>query len=409
MQKILIVTPTHTKLNEDTLRCVFELTLPENTIVDYYLPWHGYPQTDEFGRENLALKQNESRRVALAGNYSHLFFVEEDMLIPKDALLNLLKANADVAYGLYCFRRYPHTWNAVAALNTESLTWYAYNFGEPSYIRSLWGSVVPVDGLGFGCTLISRKVLKEIEFRIDWDKPHMDGNISHSDVYFALDCLEAGFTQVCDTSVVCGHITQTPNPSVIIPVIPGSGLEKTAYRFIPYDGFQSENPILQKYEEWIYTPSDIQGHLAFLKENAKGTVVELGTRYGASTSAFVAACIDGSVDKVLSFDVDPMCAELLNIPGYKDYLEVYIQDSCQAIEVPVDTLFIDTIHTKEQVTKELDAWVPFLNDNAIILFHDTEIEGVYKAITTHPLLKNSKKYFFENSHGLGVVYYVKFN
>lgn len=413
MNKILIVTPAHTKMNEDTLRCVFELSIPTDTIVDYFIPWQGYPNPDPEGRENLVEKQNQARALTLSGGYTHLLFVEEDMLIPQDSLEKLLSTQADVAYGLYCFRRYPHTWNAVAALDPETLNWFPYNVGSSDFINAMWGSSIPVDGLGFGCTLISRDVLSKIEFRVDWDRPHPNGEVSHSDVYFALDCLEAGFTQVCNTDVVCGHITPTPAPSVITPVPIYKGLERTAYRFLPYGGFDGETPIQRRYEEWLHTPSDIREHLPYLYQIAKGVVVELGARYGASTSAFVAAKEDGLCDAVFSFDIDPSCSRLLEIPGYAENLTLFIGESTKIPdEVPnqIDILFVDTEHTYAQVTAELNAWLPRVKDGGLLLFHDTELPEVKRAIEEHPMLQNSIMVYLENSHGLGVVtYYAKRN
>jgi hypothetical protein len=412
MNKILIVTPSHNKINSDTIRCIFELDTPLNSQVDVFFPKNGYPETDDLGRQNIIEKQNQARKIVLSENYTHLFFIEEDMLVPKDALKKLLKVDADVSYGLYCFRRPPFMWNATAALDTEKLVGFSYSSGEQDFINNKFSSVLPVDGLGFGCTLIKKEVLESIEFRIGWDHCHPNGEPSHSDVYFACDCINNGFTQLCDTSVLCGHITSSPKPAVLMPTKIGEGLQNTAYRFLPYGGFESTTPIQKRYEEWLFTPSDIIEHLPILYNYAKGTIVELGTKYGASTSAFVAACENGKCDRAISYDIDPMCSSLYQIPGYKKYWELKEHSSISHDPLApnkIDVLFIDTIHTYEHVTKELDLWVPKLNHTATILFHDTENPEVKKAIEEHPLLKNMKKEYLTNNNGLGIVNYVRSN
>lgn len=412
MHKILIVTPAHNKINSDTIRCIFELVPPTNTQLDFFVPNNGYVETDEQGRENLTAKQNQARSIVIKNNYTHLLFIEEDMLVPKDALIKLLNLDADVAYGLYCFRRPPFMWNAAAALDPNKLVWYSYSNGQKDFINQQFGNSLPVDGLGFGCTLIKREVLEKVEFRINWEHTHPNGEPSHSDVYFACDCIENGFIQICDTSVLCGHITPAPKPSILIPTKLGEGLENTAYRFLPYGGFESTSPIQKRYEEWLFTPSDIIEHLPTLYDYAKGTIVELGTRYGASTSAFVAACEKGKCKKVISYDIDPLCNSLYQIPGYKKYWDFRNKSSISPDPLApnkIDVLFIDTIHTYEHVTKELSLWVPKLNNSAVIIFHDTENTEVKKAIEEHPLLKNSSKEYRTNNNGLGIVRYVKSN
>lgn len=155
--------------------------------------------------EAVTRKYERLRRRMLDGDYTHLLTVEDDMLIPLDALDRLLGAGADVAYGLYCWRyEKMHWWSAYLRLQDDRLE-------QPSNVplsalpdkaRAMWGETVLVQGIGLGCTLISRPVLEAIPFRI------APGGLGCNDLYFGLDCQANNFTQVCDTAVVCGHICE---------------------------------------------------------------------------------------------------------------------------------------------------------------------------------------------------------
>lgn len=146
-------------------------------------------------RENLVAKHNAMRQMVLSHDHDALLMVEADMIIPPDALTKLAALEADVAYSLYCSRHsgmwlcFPTVGDKAAALNAN-----------PAQAKALWGQVITSEGAGFGCTLIRRRVLEAIEFRVDKRRKQ------HDDWLFALDAKAAGFTSKHDLSVVCGHI-----------------------------------------------------------------------------------------------------------------------------------------------------------------------------------------------------------
>jgi hypothetical protein len=226
MVSVLVVTLMH-KPNLLALRSLYEMDT-SGVQVDYFQPGAGYPDDGDGGRTNIVAKHNEARSVVLGQGYDYMLSVEDDMVIPPDALHRLLavcEGGADVAYGLYVFRRPPFSWSATLALDPEQMVGYPLSSHKPTMVRD-WGRVVDVDGVGFGCTLIARRVLEHLRFRVDWSRPHPGGEWSHDDWYFALDCVAAGFVQRCDLGCVCGHIHPTSeegrfSPGVIMPVLPG--------------------------------------------------------------------------------------------------------------------------------------------------------------------------------------------
>lgn len=212
--------PAYERTFTPTLKSCFWQKIDADFKLDFYFPYKGYGDGERDGRDVICDKYNAARERALSGGYDAMFTVESDMIIPPDALMKLWLTGADVAYGCYAFRRKPFDWNVYSVLFDDKLAGYPLS-NVPERAKLDWGSVVDVDGIGLGCTLIKRHVLESYPFRADGIK-HMDGTRSHCDWYAALDWMGAGYTQKCDTSVVCGHISATNrrgkvSPSVLWP------------------------------------------------------------------------------------------------------------------------------------------------------------------------------------------------
>lgn len=140
--------------------------------------------------------------------------------------------------------------------------------------------------------------------------------------------------------------------------------------------------------------SDIHEHLPFLYQTAcrfpGATILELGTRGGNSTAAFLAAAehVDGHV---YSVDIDQF-----RTPEWwaeSDRWSTHVGDDCAlpAMEfapVVVDVLFIDTSHYYDHTLDELETWVPRVRPGGVVLMHDTELkepEGCPKSDPPFPV------------------------
>lgn len=147
--------------------------------------------------EAVTAKYEHGRELLLAGDYAAMLCIEDDMIVPPDALQRLWDTGADIAYGLYCWRNQSfHKWSAYLELGDE----YGKSLSDdPAAARQSWGAVVDVSGVGLGCTLIRRHVLETFGFR--------KHKIACCDWGLALDAQAAGFRQVCDLGVICGHMT----------------------------------------------------------------------------------------------------------------------------------------------------------------------------------------------------------
>lgn len=144
-------------------------------------------------------------------------------------------------------------------------------------------------------------------------------------------------------------------------------------------------------------PSDINEHLQTLYEYALlcNTVTEFGTRHGTSTWAFLHAapknilCYD--IHRPLSPDLD----KLLEIAKERNL--TYKNIDVLETQIPItDLLFIDTLHTYEQLYKELT--LHSKNVSKYIILHDTVTYGYVDEI----VYEHASKYITkqENKHGL---------
>jgi len=145
----------------------------------------------------------------------------------------------------------------------------------------------------------------------------------------------------------------------------------------------------------IAHPTDINEHLEYLADLSRGskTIVELGTRYGVSTIAFLYAepkkliCVDSNHDA----DTKKRLSALPNVTKL-----TFIDGDSREVDIPeCDVLFIDTLHTYAQLKVELAKHGNKAKN--YIAFHDTNTfgehgedgtEGICRAI--HEFTANSE-------------------
>jgi hypothetical protein len=192
----LIWTPSYGGLlREETMRTVKgQLFDGEAHHVVHFEQPHKAPDN-----RNVLYQFQMARERALKRGYDALLTVEHDMWLPVMALKMLWATGAPVAYGVYVLR------HGASVLNAWEYVPGSRNLGESLSIhprklaKAQKQGVVPVSGVGFGCTLIRREALEAIPFRSG------EKGSEAPDVPFATDCLRAGLGQVAHFGVVCGH------------------------------------------------------------------------------------------------------------------------------------------------------------------------------------------------------------
>ncbi len=165
--------------------------------------------------------------------------------------------------------------------------------------------------------------------------------------------------------------------------------------------------IQERYKALCNEPSDIHEHLPTLKKYAKNKeVVEMGVRAIVSTWALLA----GKPKVLLSIDIKhpreyggDLYAVMKACEEEQIPFGFLLEDSLKVDSPPCDVLFIDTLHTYEQLSQELKLHHAKVKEH--IIMHDTnpeEFPEMQKAIKD--FLEENKEWKIEkeytNCHGL---------
>jgi len=146
-------------------------------------------------------------------------------------------------------------------------------------------------------------------------------------------------------------------------------------------------------------------------------IVDLGVDWGYSTFSFALPRIgkvygidnfsgDDFIGSVNSYPFVDMKKDKLHLQDNLTFIKGDFNEVAQTWDKKIDILHIDGSHHYEDVKKDFETWSKFLNDDGVILLHDTCIEslngneyGVKKFFDEIDLPKVT----FTHSYGLGVV------
>jgi len=147
---------------------------------------------------NAVTARNQCVYECLNGDYTHLFFMDSDMIFPPKTLERLLKHDLDMVGGFYVRKRnefYPT----------------AFKLGERpnGKYRAEWiNDLREVEAIGTGCLLIKRKVLEAVGcpwFEYKWNG-EPTGKMITEDLVFCDKVKRLGFKIYCDGTIKCGHV-----------------------------------------------------------------------------------------------------------------------------------------------------------------------------------------------------------
>ena len=166
------------------------------------------------------------------------------------------------------------------------------------------------------------------------------------------------------------------------------------------------------------------GHRAFaewlVKELNPNVIVDLGVFYGFSTFSFAIPRIGhtygidnftgdtfvGTDENRLKYNFVTMKREKLHLQNNLTIIEGDFNEVAETWDKKIDILHIDGSHNYEDIKQDFETWSRFLNDDGVILMHDTCVEsafgneyGVKKFFEEIEL----PKFTFTHCFGLGVV------
>ncbi|MFC1753527.1 glycosyltransferase family 2 protein [Thermoproteota archaeon] len=143
--------------------------------------------------------RNMIRDHFLKSKYDYLFSLDSDILPPPDAIQKLIRADSDIASGVYLCRQ------VIEGQHHIQPVIYRPN-DDGSVITVTKDEVTPnklmaIAVCGMGCCLIKKEVMEKIEFR-----PFSQSKTGGEDVAFCTDARKNGFKIVANTEVKCDHM-----------------------------------------------------------------------------------------------------------------------------------------------------------------------------------------------------------
>lgn len=205
--KILIAVPTFENIYPDTFQAIYDLDGAGHDLSFAYV--RGY---------DCATARNRIAQKALDDGADYVLMVDNDVVLPKDALKNLLDDPKDVCLGFYAHRDSDNVYRGktcICKLYDEKGTKYfnyplesEYTDAEMRAMKDEGRFKVQIHGGGMGCALIRTDVFKRVKYPwYDWVNYANDhrGMLSE-DLYFCEGCRKKGIPIYTDTRVGCGHM-----------------------------------------------------------------------------------------------------------------------------------------------------------------------------------------------------------
>lgn len=167
------------------------------------------------------------------------------------------------------------------------------------------------------------------------------------------------------------------------------------------------------FEDLMIKDQPIHQHLSLLyfivKEFKLKKVLELGTQFGYSTTAFGYA-VKELGGKLYSIDIVscPYAHDKMTARKLTDNWKFYENKDDLTLDwkEDIDCLFVDSKHSYDQVTRELKKFEPFVKKGGFIILHDMLVfEGLLRGIDEYFDFNKNKysEYRWFNDCGLEVI------
>lgn len=196
--RVLIAVPCFENIYPDTYKALWDMDKPCECLFEFV---RGYDCAT--ARNKIVAKARE-----LGADY--LMMVDNDVTVPKDALVNMMEHGVDVVSGYYAHRNGPNDPTEKTNLCKLGEINYTDQFTSDELKRKREDGeyLFRIHGGGMGCILIKMTVFDRIKYPYyDWvnydDARH--GMLSE-DLYFCEKCKVEHIKIHADSRVACGHL-----------------------------------------------------------------------------------------------------------------------------------------------------------------------------------------------------------
>lgn len=203
--KILIAVPTFENIYPDTFKSIYDLDRAGNDVAFEFV--RGY---------DCAAARNRIAGLAKDNKTNYVLMVDNDVVLPIDALVNLTEGAPLVCLGYYAHRDADNLYRGrtcVCKLADDDGKAYfnyplesEYTAQELLNLRDAGNYRVQIHGGGMGCALIKTELFERFKFPwFSW-VTYPGGGMLSEDLYFCEQCHKHGVKIYTDTRVGCGHM-----------------------------------------------------------------------------------------------------------------------------------------------------------------------------------------------------------
>lgn len=207
MAKILIAVPTFETIYPDTYKSIWDLDKGGHEVL--FDSVRGY---------DVATARNRIAQKAIDLDTDYVLMVDNDVVLPRDALMLLLEDPKDVCLGYYAHRGNKNLYDGNTCIcklkDASGKAYYhyplesEYTADEMIEMAKAGEKKILVHGGGMGCALIKTDVFRKIPYPwYDWVN-YGDANrgMLSEDLYFCQLCTNSNYQIYSDVRVRCGHL-----------------------------------------------------------------------------------------------------------------------------------------------------------------------------------------------------------
>ena len=207
MARVMVAIPTFETIYADTYRSVWDMDKGPHQV--FFESVRGY---------DVATARNRCAQIALDNKCDYVLMVDNDVVLPKKALMMLLENRKQVCLGYYAHRGTDNRYTGATCIcriyKPDGTKYFNYDLeseytaGEMIDMAAAGESAIECHGGGMGCALIHMDVFRRLSYPwYDWvNYGDAHRGMLSEDLYFCSLCATAGIKIYADVRVGCGHL-----------------------------------------------------------------------------------------------------------------------------------------------------------------------------------------------------------